>query len=131
MKTSVLSRFLRCGTGETWHLVMLDCFDHAPCYDNPSEECGSTIAAILYFVSFYFFYAFLVSVVLLFCILFIYCIILGCYPIFRVLLSFLHLSSKYPLLFSFVYIFAWDLMRLGKWIEENLERNFKKFYWLF
>uniref|UniRef100_A0A7M5WIZ7 Voltage-dependent calcium channel alpha-1 subunit IQ domain-containing protein n=2 Tax=Clytia hemisphaerica TaxID=252671 RepID=A0A7M5WIZ7_9CNID len=49
----------RCGTGETWHLVMLDCFDNAPCYNNPNEKCGSTLAAVIYFVTFYFLYAFL------------------------------------------------------------------------
>ena len=112
MITSVLSRFLRCGTGETWHLVMLDCFDHAPCYDNPSEECGSTIAAILYFVSFYFFYAFLVSFVLLFYIHFIYCIFFGCYPIFRVLLFFLRFSSKFcpSILHPFYLLYSFGLL---------------------
>ena len=51
----------RCGTGETWHLVMLDCFDEAPCINNPKVKCGSTVAAVIYFCSFFFLYAFLVS----------------------------------------------------------------------
>jgi len=55
---NALGVLFRCGTGEAWHLVMLDCFDKAKCIDE-GNKCGSTIAAVIYFCSFYFFYAFL------------------------------------------------------------------------
>ena len=57
--TSILFSY-RCGTGEAWHLVMKDCFDDAPCFDS-DKSCGNTNAAIIYFCSFYFLCAFLVS----------------------------------------------------------------------
>ncbi|XP_057298022.1 voltage-dependent L-type calcium channel subunit alpha-1S-like isoform X2 [Hydractinia symbiolongicarpus] len=56
---SALGVLFRCGTGEAWHLVMLDCFDHALCYNDNNLRCGSTVASVIYFCSFYFFYAFL------------------------------------------------------------------------
>ncbi|XP_065654096.1 voltage-dependent L-type calcium channel subunit alpha-1D isoform X2 [Hydra vulgaris] len=61
---SSLGVLFRCGTGEGWHLIMMDCFDHAKCElplngSASPVKCGSTIAAVLYFCSFYFFCAFL------------------------------------------------------------------------
>lgn len=40
---------------------MLDCFDHAKCEKDNAEKCGNTLLAQVYFITFYLFYAFLVS----------------------------------------------------------------------
>lgn len=40
---------------------MLDCFDDAKCALDENKSCGSTIASIIYFCTFYFFCTFLVS----------------------------------------------------------------------
>ena len=41
---------------------MLDCFDDAKCDSDETKSCGSTVASIIYFCTFYFFCTFLVSV---------------------------------------------------------------------
>ncbi len=55
----------RAATGESWHLVMKDCFDQALCESRagqgPDAKCGNTAASIIYFCSFYFLCSFLVS----------------------------------------------------------------------
>ncbi|XP_048580456.1 voltage-dependent N-type calcium channel subunit alpha-1B isoform X2 [Nematostella vectensis] len=48
----------RAATGENWHLVMLACFDNAPC-EKGGKACGNTAASIIYFITFYFFCSFL------------------------------------------------------------------------
>ncbi|XP_065072313.1 voltage-dependent L-type calcium channel subunit alpha-1D-like [Rhopilema esculentum] len=57
--SKALQVLFRCATGEAWHMVMLACSSHAVCYDDESKICGSTIAASIYFCSFYFFCSFL------------------------------------------------------------------------
>ena len=60
-----ISFHFRAATGESWHLVMKDCFDQALCDPRAGEEattkCGNTAASIIYFCSFYFLCSFLVS----------------------------------------------------------------------
>lgn len=54
--------YCRASTGENWHKIMLDCFDDAKCDSDENRSCGSTVASIIYFCTFYFFCTFLVSV---------------------------------------------------------------------
>lgn len=58
-----LQVLFRAATGESWHLIMRDCFDAALCDkragQEPNAKCGNTIASIIYFCSFYFLCSFL------------------------------------------------------------------------
>ena len=55
----------RSATGENWHMVMKDCYNDALCDSRAGQDagatCGNTVAAIVYFCSFYFLCSFLVS----------------------------------------------------------------------
>lgn len=55
--------FRRASTGENWHKIMLHCFDDAKCDEGVGSDknCGSTVASVIYFCTFYFFCTFLVS----------------------------------------------------------------------
>ncbi|XP_078367100.1 voltage-dependent L-type calcium channel subunit alpha-1D-like isoform X2 [Oculina patagonica] len=54
-----LQVLFRASTGENWHKIMLDCFDDAKCDSDEKKTCGSTVASIIYFCTFYFFCTFL------------------------------------------------------------------------
>lgn len=60
-----LQVLFRSATGEDWHNIMLDCWDEAPCDESiakgadSQQTCGSTVGAVLYFVSFIFLSMFL------------------------------------------------------------------------
>lgn len=47
-----LLMLLDCSTFDQWHLVMLACFDGAACRSDATATCGSTYAALIFFVSF-------------------------------------------------------------------------------
>ncbi|CAB3996445.1 voltage-dependent N-type calcium channel subunit alpha-1B-like isoform X1 [Paramuricea clavata] len=58
-----LQVLFRAATGESWHLVMKDCFGQALCDSRAGQghgaKCGNTAASIIYFCSFYFLCSFL------------------------------------------------------------------------
>ncbi|XP_073235068.1 voltage-dependent L-type calcium channel subunit alpha-1D-like [Porites lutea] len=54
-----LQVLFRASTGENWHRIMLHCFNDAKCDSDETKTCGSTVASIIYFCTFYFFCTFL------------------------------------------------------------------------
>ncbi|XP_068707283.1 voltage-dependent calcium channel type A subunit alpha-1-like isoform X2 [Montipora foliosa] len=58
-----LQVLFRASTGENWQKIMLHCFDDAKCdkqfHTHGPENCGNTVASIIYFCTFYFFCTFL------------------------------------------------------------------------
>ncbi|XP_074617783.1 voltage-dependent L-type calcium channel subunit alpha-1D-like isoform X1 [Acropora palmata] len=56
-----LQVLFRASTGENWHKIMLHCFDDAKCDEGVGSDknCGSTVASVIYFCTFYFFCTFL------------------------------------------------------------------------
>ncbi|XP_058941350.2 voltage-dependent calcium channel type A subunit alpha-1 isoform X1 [Pocillopora verrucosa] len=54
-----LQVLFRASTGENWHKIMLHCFDDAKCDSDENKTCGSTVASVIYFCTFYFFCTFL------------------------------------------------------------------------